>query len=169
MAFLITHETATDKLPPQAIARGMQSGVFAGLSVWAQDRQGLGGRLASDSWTLYGWTRRSPGYEKRQARGQWGVLPFVSPPTRKSYGGIGKFLFSLTRPGQGHNVYSGPVSETQAEATLTVPAARGLNFARNGGVYLAEWGKVYPADEAGIEARIVPAADRAIQEELNRG
>jgi hypothetical protein len=145
------------------IAREVQRACVEALGDWAKDRQGLGGRLAASSWLLYNWTRRSASYMARQARGQWGVLPFVSPPRKKQYGGIGKFLFSLTKPGRGHNVYTGQLTATEASAELTVPAARGLNFARNGGIYLDEWGRLYPADEAGITPRIERMGEQALQ------
>ncbi len=163
MAITTTTTSDIPALDQAKLAENMQDAVVRGLGVWAADRQGLGGRLSASSWALYGWTRRSHGYQKRQQRGVWGVLPYVSPPRRKTYGGIGKFLFALTKPGKGHNVTPGQVTATEASAILTVPAARGLNFARNGGVYLDEWGRLYPADAAGITPRIETLGDKALQ------
>lgn len=148
------------------IAREAQRACVDGLGGWAKDRQGLGGRLSASSWTLYSWTRRSASYMARQARGQWGVLPYVSPPSKKSYGGVGKLLFSLTKPGVGHNLYTGQLTATEASAELTVPAARGLNFARNGGVYLDEWGRLFRADEVGITPRIERLGEEALRKAM---
>lgn len=168
---MIRYQTTTDDvltLDRLPLAQGAQPAVQQGLSRWAADRQGLGGRLAQSSWSLYGWTRRSPAYQAKQAKSVFGVLPYVSPRT-SGYKGIGKFLHALTQPGRGHNVYAGPVSDRTASADLTVRAARGLNFARSAGVYLAEWGRMYPADQIGIEQRIVQTADRALQKVIDHG
>lgn len=168
MAIPYTTTTTSDipALDRAPLAERMQGAVVASLASWAADRQGLGGRLSASSWALYGWTPRSPSYRKRQARGQWGVLPYVSPPRRKTYGGLGKFLYALTRPGRGHTVSPAGVTATEASAVLTVPAARGLNFSRHGGVYLEEWGRLYPADEAGINPRLISHGDAALQKAI---
>jgi hypothetical protein len=166
---VIVYTTSTDllQLGDAPIAQRAQPAVAAALAGWAVDRTGLGGRLAASAWSLYGWTQRSPSYQERQARGQWGILPYVSPPRKARYGGIGKFLYALTKPGIGHRVYNGTATRDTASADLTVPAARGLNFSRNGGVYLEEWGHLYPADSAGIEPRLYRLVDQAIQKELD--
>lgn len=166
MAITVTTQSDLKDIDQAPLAAGMQRALVAGLASWSTDRQGLGGRLAASAWALYGWTRRSTAYMRRQSRGQWGVLPFVSPPRKKSYGGIGKFLYSLTKPGIGHNVYHGTVSSTEASAILTVAAARGLNFAREGGIYLDEWGRMYPADQLGIEPRLERLGDQALQQAI---
>lgn len=166
---MIVYQSDSDihRLQDAPIARNLQGAIVTALSDWATSRNGLAGRLSASSWSLYGWTRRSSGYQKRQLRGQWGILPYVSPPRRTSYGGVGKFLYALTKPGIGHNVYSGTSSDTEASGILTVPAARGLNFARNGGIYLEEWGHLYPADVAGIAPRIERLGDQAIQKAID--
>jgi hypothetical protein len=163
MAITTTTTSDIPALNQAPLAEGMQAAAVRGLGGWAADRQGLGGRLSASSWALYGWTKRSPEYQRRQQRGIWGVLPYVSPPRRNTYGGIGKFLFALTKPGQGHNVIPGELTDTEASAVLTVPTPRGLNFARNGGVYLDEWGRLYPVDEAAITPRIETLGDTALQ------
>lgn len=166
---MIRYRTTDDdvqRLAEIRLAQNVQPAVQSALATWAADRQGLGGRLAASSWALYGWTRRSPGYQAKQAKSVFGVLPYVSPRT-SGYKGIGKFLHALTKPGRGHNVYAGPVTDRSASADLTVRAARGLNFLRNAGTYLDEWSRMHPADVAGIEPHLARLADAALQKAVD--
>ena len=168
MAIILTTRSDLAQLERAPLARGLQRACVDGLASWSADRKGLGGRLAASSWAVYGWTRRSAGYEKRQTRGPFGILPYVSPRS-KGYGSIGKMLFALTIPGRGHNVMAGQCNSVEADAVMTAPGARGLNFQAGKGhisTYLAEWSRIYPHEEIEISRRIAAVADKRIEEEL---
>ncbi len=119
------------------------------LREWAGDsRNGLGVRLSERAWALYGFTPRSDRYTERLLKVFGKILPYVSPKLKAKGGGpyTGKFIWNLTKENTGHRVFAGPRHGSVAESILTVRSARGLNFSRNGGVYLREWHKAYPTE-----------------------
>ncbi len=137
----------------------VQAGQLATLRDWGADRQGLGKRLSASAWTLYGFTHRSPEYEKRVARVFGEPLPYVSP--KLTGYSSGKFLHTLTKP-SGHTVRPAPAPAGQVASELAVPAARGLNFAKAGGVYLAEWGRLYDIEAKRLAADQLTRAQAAL-------
>jgi hypothetical protein len=129
------------------------------MAAWAGDRRGLGRRLASDAFARYGFTHRSPGYERRVAK-SWGtVLPYVSP--KKTGYTTFKFLHGLTKPNLGHRV-----AAVTSGVEVYVPAARGLNFSKDGGTYLREWQRLYPIEIQELDARLDEATADAGQRVL---
>lgn len=160
-----TRGDATEKLAQVDLAQPTLRGLHEAVGGWAHDRRGLGARLASDAMARFGFHARSSNYTTRVIKAWGKYMPFVSP-RRSGYGGVGKFLYSLTVPGKGHTLIDGSRSDSKVEVVLSVPSPRGLNFKAGNGVYLEEWCRQYPFEDAEIEKRMADQIGTNIEQKL---
>lgn len=142
MPIQATYTAGSAEQVPQLAARAQRAAVAA-LDQWRSAADGIGIRFTARAFGLYGYTKRSPRYARKHP------APYVHQ---------GRFR-SGTLAGAGRIVVTqrGPDGW---DATMTTPAARGLNFRRGRGIYADEWTRLQQPEATDIDRRVQQGLDR---------
>lgn len=143
-----TRNDALKGLSDIDLAKHGQDTVRAALSGWAVDDRGLRARFLASAFGALGLTRRSANYRRRQRKVLGQELPYVSPKKHPN-----KFRNLIKIPGVGHKIFATRTGNSGV-GYLKASAARGLNFSKNGGTYLAEWSRLAPIEDHAILQRL---------------